>query len=68
MKNLQKETWSLPSDLNRFKHSANSVQVAGDKARHGKETTHPPKNPMSLDQAAAYLRYLLESWISAKGV
>ncbi len=68
MKKIEKEAWSLPDDLDRFKHSANSVRVAGDKARHGKENTQPPKNPMTLDQASAYLRYLLESWISAKGV
>ena len=64
---LKKQGWGSPKDLKRFKHSANSVQVGGDAARHGKEVEEPPKNPMSIDEAAAYLNFVLQSWVAAKG-
>lgn len=64
---LKKQGWGSPKDLKRFKHSANSVQVGGDAARHGKEVEKPPMNPMSIDEAAAYLNYVLQSWLAAKG-
>jgi hypothetical protein len=52
--------------LKRFKHSANSVAIAGDAARHGKECGLPPSNPMSFEEAGAYLNYLLETWLASK--
>lgn len=64
---LKKRDWGSAQDLKRFKHSANSVTVAGDAARHGKETEQPPRHPMSIDEAAAYLNYVLQSWLSSKG-
>jgi hypothetical protein len=64
---LKKRGWGSGQDLKRFKHSANSVTVAGDSARHGKEVEQPPKHPMSIDEAAAYLNYVLQSWLSSKG-
>lgn len=65
-KSLKKQGWGSAQDLKRFKHSANSVTVAGDSARHGKEVELPPKQPMSVDEAAAYLNYVLQSWLSSK--
>lgn len=59
--------WSTEPALKRFKHSANSVAVAGDASRHGKEAGAPPKHPMSLAEAAAYVAYLMEAWIAYKG-
>jgi len=64
---LKKRGWGSAQDLKRFKHSANSVTVAGDSARHGKEVEQPPKHPMSVDEAAAYLNYVLQLWLSSKG-
>ncbi len=64
---LKKRGWGSAHDLKRFKHSANSVTVAGDSARHGKEVEQPPKHPMSVDEAAAYLNYVLQLWLSSKG-
>lgn len=63
---LAKRGWGSEIDLKRFKHSANSVAVGGDGARHGKELTVPPPKPMSPDEAAAYLNYVLQSWLSLK--
>ena len=65
---LKRRGWGTEQDRNRFKHSANSVAVAGDFARHGKELGQLPKQPMSLEDADAYLKSLLQSWLSSKGV
>ena len=63
---LQSRDWGSTKDLKRFKHSANSVSVGGDSARHGKEVEQPPNNPMPIDEAYAYLNYVLQSWLSSK--
>jgi hypothetical protein len=64
---LKKKGWGSGRDLKRFKHSANSVKVAGDAARHGREVEQAPSNPMAIEEAAAYVRYLLEAWLESKG-
>lgn len=63
---LAKCGWGTDKQLRRFKHSANSVSVAGDAARHGKEVEEPPKYPMSLDEATAYVEYVLQAWLTHK--
>ncbi|HEY8034028.1 MAG TPA: hypothetical protein VIF37_00375 [Methylobacter sp.] len=64
---LKKCGWGSARDLKRFKHSANSVTVAGDAARHGKELEVPPTHPMSEGEAVAYVNYVLQAWLAAKG-
>lgn len=56
------------SEIARFTHTANSVGACGDQARHGKETTQPPKNPISLSQARSLIDRLLKTWIARKAV
>jgi hypothetical protein len=64
---LQKKNWGPTHDLKRFKHSANSVKVAGDAARHGKEHDQSPPNPMTIEEAVAYANYVLHAWLASKG-
>jgi hypothetical protein len=64
---LEKLGWGSAEDLRRFKHSANSVQVGGDQSRHGKEPQVPPKNPMTLPEAEAYAKYIVQAWLTNKG-
>lgn len=64
---LEKRGWGSAEDLKRFKHSANSVQVGGDKSRHGKEPQVPPKNPMTLAEAEPYAKYIVQAWLASKG-
>lgn len=64
---LKKQGWGSAGDLKRFTHSANSVQVGGDKSRHGKDRQVPPKNPMTLVEAQAYVKYIVQSWLASKG-
>ena len=65
--NLKHQGWGSEGDPKRFKHSANSVQVGGDFSRHGSEATYPPKNPMTLPEAEAYLKYVVQCWLATKG-
>jgi hypothetical protein len=64
---LEKQGWGSVDDLKRFKHSANSVQVGGDKSRHGKEPQLPPKNPMTSAEAEAYVKCIVQAWLASKG-
>lgn len=64
---LEKQGWCSAEDLRRFRHSANSVQVGGDQSRHGKEPQVPPKNPMTLAEAEAYAKYIVQAWLTSKG-
>jgi hypothetical protein len=53
--------WATDTDLTRFTHSANSVTVGGDDARHGIERSDPPARPLDLEQAQS----LVDSWIKS---
>jgi hypothetical protein len=63
---LKRRAWGSAVDMKRFKHSANSVAVAGDAARHGREADTPPRRPMTLDEAVAYVTYLVQAWLASK--
>ena len=65
---MQKMGWVSSEDLKRFKHSANSVQVGGDAARHGKEQHLPPNDPLTVSEAASYLTYIVQTWLASKSV
>jgi hypothetical protein len=55
--------WTSVNQTRRFKHSANSVTVAGDEARHGTERGEPPGDPMTIEEARAYVGGLLRTWL-----
>jgi hypothetical protein len=63
---VQSLCWVSETDLRRFKHSANSVSVGGDEARHGRELQQPPPNPMTLPEAESFVLHLLAAWIEQK--
>jgi hypothetical protein len=63
---LEKRGWAPRNAMKRFKHSANSVTVAGDRARHGKEHSKPPKRPMLLDEAESYVLGVVQAWLTSK--
>lgn len=61
---VAKHGWASKADIKRFKHSANSVAVAGDSARHGHESTEPPAKPMSISDARRFVDGLLRQWLA----
>lgn len=52
-------------ELNRFRHTANSVGAVGDEARHGHERTQPPGHPMTLAEARTFVLTWARDWIRA---
>ena len=57
--------WVSKAELKRFKRTANSVGAVGDEARHGKENTEPPPNPMALREAESLILKLVRDWLEA---
>lgn len=63
---LQVRGWAAKDEIRGFKHSANSVAVGGDEARHGIEQQQPPSNPLTLEQAHVLVHRLVTSWLVNK--
>lgn len=66
-KKLTRTEWASKARINDFKHSANSVEVAGDEARHGVEPGAPPARPMTIEEARTFASNLMDSWLKSKG-
>jgi hypothetical protein len=60
--------WASGARIDSFGHSANSVGVAGDEARHGVERGAPPARPMTIEEARTFVHDLLDNWLGSKGV
>ncbi|MDP9458250.1 MAG: hypothetical protein M3Q60_21300 [Actinomycetota bacterium] len=52
-------------DQSRFTGTAQSREELGDEARHASEKYKPPTNPMSLNEARAFVKSVIRAWISA---
>lgn len=65
--NIANQGWSTKTQIKTFKHTANSPNVVGDDARHGKEDTAPPSTPMLLSEARALIETLVHHWLRSKG-
>jgi hypothetical protein len=59
--------WASRIEVERFRRTANSPAVLGEHARHGRETTEPPSNPMSLREARDLVERLVRRWLAEKG-
>lgn len=49
-----------------FKHTSNSPGAIGDNARHGKESSQPPLQPMHLHEARNLVESLINPWLKGK--
>lgn len=58
--------WATKSFIKRFKHTANSPGAVGDEARHGKESTTSPPDPMVISEARAFVELILHNWLRSK--
>jgi hypothetical protein len=59
--------WATKTDIDRFTQTAQSVEAVGDDARHYNPKKCPlPENPISLPEAKALIRTILEKWILSK--
>ncbi len=60
--------WISQAESKLFTRTANSVAAIGDKARHGKESTKPPPQPMALITACELVDRLLRRWLDGKSI
>ena len=51
------------SDIENFKHHANSYRALGVEARHGLAKEEPPKKTMTLAEAQALIQDILRTWV-----
>jgi hypothetical protein len=58
--------WATKSEAGRFTRTANSAAALGDAARHAKDRSHPPRNPMTLEEATNFIDRALRLWLLAK--
>ncbi len=58
--------WELASktQISRFRRSINHPDVLGRDARHAVMATDPPPDPMSLEEASAFARTLVDAWVA----
>jgi hypothetical protein len=60
---LLKSGWTTKTTKDRFTRTAQSPKVLGDEARHASEHSPPPSDPMSPDEAKAFVKSLMEAWV-----
>lgn len=59
-------SWTSKAQQDRFRHSSNSPDAAGDDARHGATNDEPPANPMTLEEARTFVEGILQAWLDEK--
>lgn len=64
--NIVSNGWTSRNQIERFRHTANSVGAIGDLARHGVETTDPPPNPMPFSEAESLINTIIHNWLHTK--
>jgi hypothetical protein len=64
--NFVSRPWCSRREYELFKRTANSPGAIGKDARHGVEKTEPPKKPMTLVEAQAFVRKVVRAWVLAK--
>lgn len=60
---VSKHGWATKALIQRFSRCCHSLTVAGDMARHGKETQQPPVDPISFHEALGLIESLLRHWL-----
>ena len=58
--------WATKKQLERFRRTANSLKAAGAAARHGREHTQPPPQPMPLNDARELIRRVVRQWLDTE--
>jgi len=58
--------WMSKTQKRRFTQTAQSPQVIGDEARHGRQKEQPPKKPMPLQEAIDMITQTTHEWINYK--
>jgi hypothetical protein len=59
---LIKNGWTTKKTKDRFTQTAQSRKALGDEARHASAKVPVPQNPMSLEEARAFVKSVIEAW------
>lgn len=65
-KSLQEKGWVSGNQIERFTRTANHPEASGEGSRHGASPKEPLPNPMTEDEAWAFIRSLLSQWLEFK--
>jgi len=60
---LIRNGWTTKRTKNRFTQTAQSREELGDDARHASGRYKPPKDPMSLAEAEAFVKSMMQAWM-----
>lgn len=60
--NIVTNGWATRGTQSRFTQTAQSRKALGDEARHAIDKKDPPKNPMTLDEARAFVKSVMKAW------
>jgi hypothetical protein len=53
------------NDVERFTRTFNHQEAIGTFSRHARQNCQPPANPMSFDEAVAFIIMLLKAWLES---
>jgi hypothetical protein len=59
---LIRNGWATKKTKDRFTQTAQSRKALGDEARHASAKVPVPQNPMSLEEARAFVKSVIEAW------
>jgi hypothetical protein len=59
-----KNGWADDDERRRFTGTAQSREVLGDEARHASVKFKAPKNPMTLEEARAFVQCVIRAWVA----
>lgn len=57
--------WASRNEAERFARTANHPDAVGADARHARSSVQPPPKPMTLEEAAAFIRRNLTAWLES---
>jgi len=63
---IESRGWATPAETDGFR-AVHDPTLLGDQARHGVRNTPSPASPMTLDDAAAFVRRVMDEWLRSKG-
>lgn len=66
IKKIQDEGWATKRAVRLFKHTSQSPDAIGDKARHGVQEGEPPTVPMPLSEARSLIKTIIHNWLRLK--
>jgi len=64
MHQVVRNGWAAEPDRGRFTGTAQSREELGDEARHASEKYRAPKNPMTLEEARAFVQAVIRAWVA----